>query len=223
MIKRILSLFCVIPLTISCNDYIYEISNKYNRFERNLNQNELNYPSHEYEGIIDRYNREKAKSDQQRKEEIIKILKEEYIKYIGKLKEEERIRKEKREAEEQKKRQIRSRGLSGEVKDVTCYITYYTNINNKLQGGQYDKKGKLLTSHQEKICALPSSVPYGSYLVLDEQVNGSNIFKNVDTGGSIKFLGGDKVKVDIFIPNVSEQYIINNYENKVVKGKIYYK
>ncbi|MDU4051020.1 MAG: hypothetical protein E7H33_08905 [Clostridium perfringens] len=223
MIKRILSLFCVIPLIITCNDYVYEVSNKHNRFERNLNQNKLNYQSHEYERIVDRYNREKAKSDQQRKEEIIKILKEEYIKYIGKLKEEERIRKEKREAEEQKKRQIRSRGLSGEVKDVTCYITYYTNINNKLQGGQYDKKGKLLTSHQEKICALPSSVPYGSYLVLDEQVNGSNIFKNVDTGGSIKFLGGDKVKVDIFIPNVSEQYIINNYENKVVKGKIYYK
>ena len=223
MIKRILSFFLIIPFTITCNDYVYDINKKYNRFERDLNQNELNYPSHEYERIVDRYNREKTKRDQQRKEEIIKSLKEEYIKYIEKLKEEERVRKEKSRAEEQKKRQIRSRGLSGEVKEVTCYITYYTNIDNKLQGGQYDKKGELLTSHKEKICALPSSVPYGSYLVLDKQVNGSNIFKNVDTGGSIKFLGGDKVKVDIFIPNVSEQWIINNLENKVVKGKIYYK
>lgn len=223
MIKRILSFFLIIPFTITCNDYVYDINKKYNKFERNLNQNKLNYPSHEYERIIDRYNKEKEKEEQSRKEKIIKCLQEEYRKYIEKLKEEERVRKEKREAEEQKKKQIQSRGLSGRVKEVTCYITYYTNIDNKLQGGHYDKKGKLLTSHKEPICALPSSVSYGSYLVLDEQVNGSNIFKNVDTGGSIKFLGGDKVKVDIFIPNVSEQYIINNYENKVVKGKIYYK
>ncbi len=223
MIKRILSLFCVIPLTITCNDYVYEVSNKHNRFERNLNQNKLNYPSHEYERIIDKYYKQKEKEEQSRKEKIIKCLQEEYRKYIEKLKEEERVRKEKSRAEEQKKRQIRSRGLSGKVKDVICYITYYTNIDNALQGGRFDKKGKLLTSHQEPICALPSSVSYGSYLVLDEKVNGSNTFKNVDTGNAIKFLDGDKVKVDIFIPNVSEQYIINNYKNKVVKGKLYYK
>lgn len=219
MRNRILSLLCIFPLMLTCNDNVYEESNKHNKFKRNIQENKLNYPSQsgkgKYERIIDKV----AKADNERKEK----LKKEHIKYIENLREQERIAEEKRKAKEQKKKQIQSRGLSGKVKDVTCYITYYTNINNTLQGGQFDKQGKLLTNHSQPVCALPSSVPYGSYLVLDEEVNGSNTFKNIDTGGAIKFLGGDKVKVDIFIPNVSEQYIINNYENKVVKGKIYYK
>lgn len=215
MIKRVMSLLLVTPLTLSFTDIVYEESNKSNKFERVINE-EVTYPSQTKQARYQRIVEEAIRVENER-------LKQEHIKYIEELREKERIAKEQKRLEEQKKKQIQSRGLSGEVKEVTCYITYYTNIDNSLQGGRYDKKGKLLTSHQEKICALPSSVPYGSYLVLDEQVSGSNIFKNVDTGNAIKFLGGDKVKVDIFIANVSEQWIINNLENKVVKGKIYYK
>lgn len=217
MKNRILSALCTIPLMISCTDIVYEKSNKYNKFQRSV-QESINYPSQSRQSKYERIIKKVTEAKKERKE----ILKEEHRKYIENLREQQRIEEEKKRVEEQKKKQIQSRGLSGEFKEVTCYITYYTNIDNKLQGGHYDKRGKLLTSHNQPICALPSSVSYGSYLVLDEKVNGSNIFKNVDTGNAIKFLDGDKVKVDIFIPNVSEQWIINNLENKVVKGRIYY-
>lgn len=123
---------------------------------------------------------------------------------------------------------IASRGISPTSQNrrrVEFYITYYSNINDSLNGGHNDKKGKKLISHDMPVVALPKDVPYGSMVVFDEKVNGSEYYLNVDTGGMIKWLNSEKTKckADIFIPNVSERYIIKNYENKVVYGWLYYK
>lgn len=203
MIKRILSLFCVIPLTITCNDYVYEVSNKHNRFERNLNQNELNYQSHEYERIVDRYNREKAKRDQQRKEEIIKSLKEKYIKYIKKLKEEEeRIRKEKREAEEQKKKQIQNRGLSGEG-NILFELTFYTDLPEENGGHTITASGKPL----EYGVVASNKYPIGTKLRL-----GSMGTFTVEDRGGREFNNSNRL--DVFIPRQSGESNCQ-YKNRV--------
>ena len=158
--------------------------------------------------------------------------------------ERERIEKERLEAEarakaeEEKKRQAKkitvksnnvNRGnsiieKSNKVKKVTCHITFYYGANNSLQGGFNDKKGKSLHSHKEPICAMPSDVPYGSYLVLDSPVRGNNTYKVVDTGGAIKWKGGNNVKVDIFVPEAkSMEWIIKNTKNCTITGTLYYK
>lgn len=110
-------------------------------------------------------------------------------------------------------------------KRVKFHITYYTNKNNRLQGGKYDKKSNLLTSHNYPVLALPKDVPYGTKVEFDEEVSGSKEYINVDTGGAIKWLNSDKTecKVDIFIPNVSERWLMNNADNKIVYGWIVYK
>lgn len=199
MIKRILSFFLIIPFTTTCNDYIYEISNKYNKFERNSSQNKLNYPSHEYERIMDRYYKQKEKEEQSRKEKIIKSLKEEYIKYIEKLKEEERIRKEKREAEEQKKRQIQSRGLSGEG-NILFELTFYTDLPEENGGYTITASGKPL----EYGVVASNKYPIGTKLRLGNM----GIFTVEDRGGR-EFNNSNRL--DVFIPRQSGE---SNYEYK---------
>lgn len=109
-------------------------------------------------------------------------------------------------------------------KRVKFHVTYYTNKNNRLQGGQLDKKSKPLISHNYPVLALPKDVPYGVRVVFEEEVNGSREYINVDTGGAIKWLNKEKTecKVDIFIPNVSEKWLMNNADNKIVDGWIVY-
>lgn len=117
-----------------------------------------------------------------------------------------------------------SRGFTySSVKRVKCKITYYCNFNDAMEGGQHDKKGKLLTSHHEPVVALPKNVPYGSYLILDKNVNGNNIYKCVDSGGAIKWLDENTMKVDVFIPNVTPQWIEQNLENKIIEGYLFIK
>ena len=105
-----------------------------------------------------------------------------------------------------------------EYKDITVKVTYYTNIDDTLQGGQEDRKGVPLTAHNEPIVAMPSDIPYGS--VLD--INGIGKFKVVDTGGAITWIDENTCKVDVFIPNVSYDWILNNTENYTANARIYY-
>lgn len=154
---------------------------------------------------------------------------------LNSLNEQARLAKEERERKEQERlRLIEEERLRKErawkesgfthFKEVTCKITYYYADNNSLQGGYNDKKGVPLLSHTEPVCAMPKDVPYGSYLILDETVMGSVKWKNVDTGGAIKWLNEDTLVVDIFVPQAtSYQWLINNTQNKTIKGKIYYK
>ncbi|WP_125154856.1 hypothetical protein [Clostridium rectalis] len=72
-----------------------------------------------------------------------------------------------------------------------------------------------------KVCAMPKEISYGSILHID----GMGSHKVVDSGGAIRWLNENKTecKVDIFIPNVSERWIINNTENRIVDAVLYIK
>lgn len=211
MNKKILSILCCIPLT-------FNICNLQNLFNGEFVKKEIE---------IKHY-----KSNMEKYMEIKKYL--DYLKAKEEKEKAEKIRieKEKKLAEENRKKQEKmkllnfpkEKGLSLNYKKVTCHITYYTNEDSLLQGGQYDKIGKLLTSHNEPIAAAPSNIPYGSYLIFDEEVRGSKEYKIVDTGGAIKWIDNYTMKVDIFVPNVSTKWLCSgNVTNKVVTGILYYK
>lgn len=150
-----------------------------------------------------------------------------------KRKEEELQRKKKLEQERKIKLQEELENKIGKYKRskrVNLYVTYYYAANNSLQGGVVDKKGKTLDSHSQPICALPLDVNYGDYLILDKPVvyntnfNKATTFKNVDTGGAIKWIDNNTCKVDIYVNGCSSlKWIENNLKNKTMMGTIYYK
>lgn len=140
----------------------------------------------------------------------------------------ERLRQEELERiriEEERQTLINKLGYEpSKVKEVTCKITFYYADNNSLQGGYNDKKGIPLRSHSEPIVALPSDISYGSYIEFDEAIRGYTMYKNVDTGGAIKWLSDDTLIVDVFVPEATTyEWLINNVENTTVTGRIYYK
>ncbi len=145
-------------------------------------------------------------------------------KYNDYIEEQKRIKQEE-ERKLAKQNELINRGISdfSYSKEVLCHVTYYTNSDDRLQGGHTDKKGNYLVSHDEPIVALPRDIPYGSYLVFDEPILGETIYKNVDTGGAIIWLNDYEMKVDVFVPNVSLGFIINNLNNKTVSATLYYK
>lgn len=102
-------------------------------------------------------------------------------------------------------------------KYIRIFVTYYTNIDDELQGGQLDRRGVPLVSHHKPV-AMPADVPYGS--VLD--IEGLGEHNVVDTGGAIVWLDENTCKVDMFIPNVTVDWIINNTENTWYDAKLYY-
>lgn len=179
--------------------------------------------------VIEEMEEENKKKESDKQEKLKHYLLNEYMKqiinrYNEYIKEQERIRQEEEERLK-KENELINRGMSdfSYSKEVLCHVTYYTNINDSLQGGNKDKKGNNLVSHDESIIALPRDVPYGSYLIFDEPVLGETIYKNVDTGGAIVWLNDYEMKVDVFVPNVSLEWIINNLHNKTVKATLYYK
>lgn len=141
----------------------------------------------------------------------------------------ERQKIERQKIEEQKKKYGNN---FKQVQEVLVDITYYFAEDSALQGGHNDRKGRPLAGHGTAVCALPSDVPYGSLLVLDEPVvvdtnfSKSNKLKNVDTGGAITWLNSNKthMKVDVFVKGCySLDWIINNLKNKKsIKAKLYY-
>ena len=179
--------------------------------------------------VIEEMEEENKKKESDKQEKLKHYLLNEYMKqiinrYNEYIKEQERIRQEEEERLK-KENELINRGMSdfSYSKEVLCHVTYYTNINDSLQGGNKDKKGNNLVSHDESIIALPRDVPYGSYLIFDEPVLGKTIYKNVDTGGAIVWLNDYEMKVDVFVPNVTLEWIINNLHNKTVKATLYYK
>lgn len=179
--------------------------------------------------VIEEIREEIKEKESDKQERLNHYLLDEYIKqiisrYNEYIKEQERIRQEEEERLK-KENELINRGMSdfSYSKEVLCHVTYYTNINDSLQGGNKDKKGNNLVSHDESIIALPRDVPYGSYLIFDEPVLGETIYKNVDTGGAIVWFNDYEMKVDVFVPNVTLEWIINNLHNKTVKATLYYK
>lgn len=183
--------------------------------------------------ILEEMELEIKNKEREKQETLNHYLLNEYMEQIieryNKQLEKEQLEKEKREKEEAEKlakeNELINRGLNdfSYSKKVLCHVTYYTNSEDSLQGGYKDKKGKELNSHEEPIIALPKDVPYGSYLIFDEPVLGETIYKNVDTGGAIVWINDYEMKVDVFVPNVSCDWIINNLHNKIVTATLYYK
>ncbi|HCL4447139.1 TPA: hypothetical protein N2D16_002744 [Clostridium botulinum] len=203
--KRLLAIICILA-----------ISNMYLLHNKNKNEQQI----HTQQKTIEK---EKNKSKTLIKEikniEDINKEKDNKIKNL-----EDSISNLKNKNEQLKKARL-SRGgdLSSirQVRYIKVHITYYTNIDNTLQGGQLDKRGKDLTAHNMKVCAMPKDISYGSIL----NIEGMGSYKVVDSGGAIQWLNENKTecKVDVFIPNVSEQWIINNKENKIANASLYIK
>lgn len=102
-------------------------------------------------------------------------------------------------------------------KDIVVHITYYTNYNDMMQGGQNDRIGVPLKSHGEPIVAMPSDIPYGSYI----DIEGMGNFKVVDTGGAIVWLDENTCKVDVFVPDVDPSWLVYNTVKESKKAKLY--
>lgn len=142
--------------------------------------------------------------------------------------EEERKRQEELERqriEEEKSRLVNKLGYEpSKVVKVNCKVTFYYADSTSLQGGYNDKKGIPLKSHNEPIVALPSDVTYGSYIEFDKSIRGNTLFKNVDTGGAIKWLDSNTIVVDVFVPEASSyNELISMVENTTTTATIYYK
>ena len=132
---------------------------------------------------------------------------------------------EKQRIEEEKNNLINKLGYEpSKVVKVNCVVTFYYADCTILQGGYNDKKGVPLHSHSEPIVALPSDVTYGSYIEFDKEIRGNTMFKNVDTGGAIKWLNDNTIVVDVFVPEASSyNELINMVENTTTTATIYYK
>ena len=142
--------------------------------------------------------------------------------------EQERLRQEELERqriEEEKNKLINKLGYEpSKTVEVNCKVTFYYADSNKLQGGFNDKKGVPLKSHNEPIVALPSDVPYGSYIEFDKAIRGYTRYKCVDTGGAIKWLDSNTIVVDVFVPEASiYNELINMVKNTTTTATIYYK
>lgn len=166
-----------------------------------------------------------------KKEKEIEILQKERIQEEKEFKRIQKIKEQKRkEAEERKKKQHKYNETYSKTLDVIVDVTYYFAEDSSLQGGLRDKKGKLLNNFDYPVCALPSDIPYGSKLVLNEPVvvdtnfNKSNELINVDTGNAIVWKGNNRMQIDVFVKNCDNlNWIINNLQNKTqVKAKLYY-
>lgn len=117
-----------------------------------------------------------------------------------------------------KEKVITSPNATDNYKDIVVDITYYTNYDDAMQGGQNDRRGVPLTSHEENVIALPADVPYGSYINID----GMGEFKVVDTGGAIVWLDENTCKVDVFVPNVEVSWLINNTVREQRTARLYF-
>lgn len=92
-----------------------------------------------------------------------------------------------------------------EPRKINVRISFYTNGDNALEGGQYDRKGKLLTEYDYPVIAMPSDVPYGSILVIK-----GIPFTVVDTGEAMKWTSDNQCNVDVFIPNKTSEWLNEN-------------
>lgn len=151
------------------------------------------------------------------------VFNNKYKENLERIEEEKRKQLEehkKREQEEQNKIKKLDRGYNGiyRIINVNCIVSFYTNRDNRLEGGNKDVKGNLLVGHDMNVCATPSNIPYGSFIELDNM----GLYKVVDTGGAIKWIDNDTMKIDIFIPYATIKEL-NNLGIKKVKGKIYIK
>lgn len=148
----------------------------------------------------------------------IKLLYENNIKEIEKGKKyREKLEMIKKE-EELKDFKALDRGYDGGYKtiNINCIVSYYTNENSRMEGGQKDIKGNPLLGYKIKICAAPKNIPYGSFVEMDNL----ETYKVVDRGSAIKWINEDTMKIDVFVPNATQKQL-NSLGIKKHKAKVY--
>lgn len=96
---------------------------------------------------------------------------------------------------------------------INVIVSYYSNT--VADCGKTDGIGansfKLSRGH----IAMPKEYQFGTKLCLE----GMGVFENQDTGGAIKRIDSNTIKVDMYIPNASEKYL-KELGIKKVRGKI---
>lgn len=104
-------------------------------------------------------------------------------------------------------------------REIELEVTFYSDEENEMEGGKYDRRGKILADYPYKVCAMPKDVPYGSQIEI-----WGEMYEVVDTGGMIKWFDEEKTgcKVDIFIPNKTSEWLNENTGKFYTTGKLYY-
>jgi 3D (Asp-Asp-Asp) domain-containing protein len=105
--------------------------------------------------------------------------------------------------------------FSEDENSINVIVSYYSNT--VADCGKTDGIGannlKLSRGH----IAMPKEYEFGTKLYLE----GMGVFENQDTGGAIKRINSNTIKVDMYIPNASEKYLkklgINKVRGKIVK------
>lgn len=97
-------------------------------------------------------------------------------------------------------------------------VTYYTDQDNALEGGKYDRRGKILAEHDMPVIAMPKDVPYGSYLYVEDL---HTLFKVVDTGGAMVWTGENQCNVDVFIAGKTTEWLNKNTGKHKSAGYLY--
>lgn len=88
---------------------------------------------------------------------------------------------------------------------IRVRISFYSDYENELEGGKYDKKGKLLSKYNYPVIAMPPDVPYGSVVVIQ-----GIPFTVVDTGEAMKWVSDNECSIDVFIPGKTTEWLNDN-------------
>lgn len=165
-------------------------------------------------------NEQTLRLEQELRDDILSLRKEIAEQEESKIEQEQEISKKNEEQENLNKITHLDRGTSSTYNRINVTIdgSWYTNADTELEGGKYDKRGKLLTSHNMPICAVPKDIPYGSLLEYD-----GVMYLCCDTGGSIIWKNNGDMKVDFFYPDVTSSWLENNLKPRKGNAILYIK
>ncbi|MDF2881322.1 MAG: hypothetical protein K0R54_1879 [Clostridiaceae bacterium] len=98
---------------------------------------------------------------------------------------------------------------------INVIVSYYTN--NISDCNKTDGIGANNLKLSRGNIAMPKEYPFGTKLYLENM----GVFVNQDIGGAIKRINNNTIKIDMYIPDVSEEYLrklgIKKARGKVIK------
>jgi 3D (Asp-Asp-Asp) domain-containing protein len=112
-----------------------------------------------------------------------------------------------------KKEEYITTSFPEEEKWINVIVSYYSNTLSDC--GKTDGIGANNIKLNRGHIAMPKEFEFGTKLYLE----GMGVFENQDTGGAIKRINGNTIKVDMYIPNASRKYL-KELGIKRVRGKI---
>ena len=101
-------------------------------------------------------------------------------------------------------------------REINVRVSFYTDEDNALEGGKYDRRGRLLASYHHPIVAMPKDVPYGSWLDID-----GTLLQVVDTGGAMVWTDSNSCNIDVFIPGKTTEWLNENTGVFYTTAKLY--